>query len=137
MDNLWITRARAPAGPAAQTPNSPYIYFPVFRRSCELSYAPGAPGVECKSCRFFWEICWDTGLTTGAAGSINADAARSCRMGRKRDRIGIPYVNNTPEDRVCHLPVLDVYALNSPCYITSSCMGRGPLEVPAREPKLT
>ena len=56
-------------------------------------------------------------------------------MGRKRDRIGLLIINNTPEDCIGHLPGLDVYALNSsnsPCYITSSCMGRGPLEVPAR-----
>jgi len=71
------------AGPAAQTPNSPYIYFPVFWAFGELVYAPGAPGVSFGSWRFFWEICWDTGLTTRASGSINADAARSCREERE------------------------------------------------------
>ena len=31
---------------------------------------------------FFWEICWDTGLTTRASGSINADAYQSGRSSR-------------------------------------------------------
>ena len=63
---------------------TPFTYISQFSGLlCELVYAPGAPGIPVEAGDFFWEICWDTGLTTRATGSINADAARSCREERE------------------------------------------------------
>jgi hypothetical protein len=72
-----------PLGPLLKL-QTPLTYISQFSGLlCELVYAPGARREFCGDGRFFWQIYWDTGLTTGAAGSINAGAARSCREERE------------------------------------------------------
>ena len=118
MDNLWITRARVPLGPLRKL-QTPLTYISQFSGLlCELVYAPGARRFFLRSWRFFLADLLGYRVDNWRSRIYKRSCSLSCRMGRKRDRIGLLIINNTLEDCIGHLPGLDVYALNSsnsPC----------------------